>query len=90
MTREEMKAALIRAANPDTAAEALTEISAAVDDLYTENEAAAAATAKANETIAQLRDANMRLFLRIGGDAETEEEKEETIDEMTARLRESM
>lgn len=89
MTREEFKTLLAGAANPDTAADSLTAISDGVDALYTELDAASAKSAEDAETINQLRDSNMRLFLRVSGNEPDDEpeDKEETVDEMRNRLR---
>ena len=89
MTREEFKALLAGAANPDTAADSLTSISDGVEGLFSELEAASAKASSDAETINQLRDSNMRLFLRVSGSEPDDEpdEKEETVDEMKSRLR---
>ena len=89
MTREEFKALLAGAANPDTAADSLTSISDGVEGLFSELEAASAKASSDAETINQLRDSNMRLFLRVSGTApdDPEPDHEETVDEMKNRLR---
>lgn len=72
MTRDEVLALITQAANADTAPAALSELTGAVNELFTTNETLTQ-TVKENETtIANLRDTNMRLFL-----AQTEKVKED-------------
>lgn len=87
MTREEFDTLLTQAADPNQTAMALTQIREGVDTLFNSNENLSQQVAESNETIAQLRQTNMQLFLRIGGQAPEEEEKEETLEEMDERLR---
>ena len=87
MTREEFETLLTQAADPNQTAIALTQIREGVGELFNSNENLSQQVAESNETIAQLRQTNMQLFLRIGGQAPEEEEKEETLEEMDERLR---
>lgn len=87
MTREEFDTLLTQATDPNQTALALSQIREGVGELYNSNENLSQQVAESNETIAQLRQTNMQLFLRIGGQAPQEEEKEETLEEMDERLR---
>ena len=87
MTREEFDTLLTQAADPNQTALALSQIREGVGELFNSNENLSQQVAESNETIAQLRQTNMQLFLRIGGQAPEEEEKEETLEEMDERLR---
>ena len=88
MTREEFAELLGRASNPDTSAEALLGISDGTNELFDAIEAAQNQANEDAKTIAELRDANTRLFQRIGvSEPQEEEEHEETLDEMDERLR---
>lgn len=74
-TRDEMTALLRAAAAPDTAAEALTTISAEITEMFDTLEANKESMGKLTDQVNGLRDSNMRLFLRVTGDAgKTEEE----------------
>lgn len=74
-TRDEMTALLRAAAAPDTAAEALTTISAEVTEMYDTLEANKTVMTQLTDQVNGLRDSNMRLFLRVTGEAgKTEEE----------------
>ena len=74
-TRDEMTALLRAAAAPDTAAEALTTISAEVTEMYDTLEANKTAMNQLTDQVNGLRDSNMRLFLRVTGDAGKEEDE---------------
>ena len=87
MTREEFDTLLTQATDPNQTALALSQIREGVGELFNSNEKLSQQVADGNETIAQLRQTNMQLFLRIGGQAPEEEEKEETLEEMDERLR---
>ena len=87
MTREEFNTMLTQAADPNQTALALSQIREGVGELFNSNENLSQQVAEGNETINQLRQTNMQLFLRIGGQAPEEEEKEETLEEMDERLR---
>ena len=87
MTREEFDTLLTQAADPNQTALALSQIREGVGELFNSNENLSKQVNDDNETIAQLRQTNMQLFLRIGGQAPQEEEKEETLEEMDERLR---
>lgn len=87
MTREEFDTLLTQAADPNQTALALSQIREGVGELFNSNENLSQQVAEGNETINQLRQTNMQLFLRIGGQAPEEEEKEETLEEMDERLR---
>ena len=87
MTREEFDTLLTQAADPNQTALALSQIREGVGELFNSNDNLSQQVAESNETIAQLRQTNMQLFLRIGGQAPEEEEKEETLEEMDERLR---
>ena len=87
MTREEFNTLLTQAADPNQTAMALSQIREGVGELFNSNENLSQQVTESNETIAQLRQTNMQLFLRIGGQAPEEEEKEETLEEMDERLR---
>lgn len=87
MTREEFDTLLTQAADPNQTALALSQIREGVGELFNSNENLSQQVNDSNETINQLRQTNMQLFLRIGGQAPEEEEKEETLEEMDERLR---
>lgn len=72
MTRDEVLALITQAANADTAPAALSELTGAVNELFTTNETLTQTVQENETTIANLRDTNMRLFL-----AQTEKVKEE-------------
>lgn len=72
MTRDEVLALITQAANADTAPAALSELTGAVNELFTTNETLTKTVQENETTIANLRDTNMRLFL-----AQTEKVKEE-------------
>lgn len=87
MTREEFGKYLTAAANPDTAPDALASIKSGVDELFTTSETATATLADNAKTIADLRDTNMRMFLRqVGESGGQEEDKEETLEEYNRRF----
>lgn len=65
MTRDDMKAIIAQAADPDKAAEALTAITDEVTTLYDTVDSYAEQVAEKDKTIADLRDSNTRLMLRI-------------------------
>ena len=65
MTRDDMTALIAQAADPDKAAEALTAIAEEVTSLYDTAEGYAKQVAEKDKTIADLRDSNTRLMLRI-------------------------
>ena len=87
MTREEFDTLLTQAADPNQTALALSQIREGVGELFNSNENLSKQVNDSNETINQLRQTKMQLFLRIGGQAPEEEEKEETLEEMDERLR---
>ena len=87
MTREEFETLLTQATDPNQTAMALAQIREGVGELFNSNENLSKQVNDSNETINQLRQTNMQLFLRIGGQAPEEEEKEETLEEMDERLR---
>lgn len=72
MTLEEVLALITQAANADTAPAALSELTGAVNELFTTNETLTQTVQENETTIANLRDTNMRLFL-----AQTEKVKED-------------
>ena len=72
MTRDEVLALITQAANADTAPAALSELTGAVNELFTTNETLTQTVQENQTTIANLRDTNMRLFL-----AQTEKVKED-------------
>ena len=72
MTRDEVLALITQAANADTAPAALSELTGAVNELFTTNETLTQTVQENETTIANLRDTNMRLFL-----AQTEKLKED-------------
>lgn len=72
MTRDEVLALITQAANADTAPAALSELTGAVNELFTTNETLTQTVQENETTIANLRDTNMRLFL-----AQTEKVNEE-------------
>lgn len=72
MTRDEVLALITQAANADTAPAALSELTGAVNELFTTNETLTQTVQENESTIANLRDTNMRLFL-----AQTEKVKED-------------
>lgn len=81
MTPEELKALMTAAANPDTAAEALTNLNDKVLALMSETDKLKADKAESDKTIGSLRDTNMRLFLRTTG-AEPQQEEPKKVQEM--------
>ena len=72
MTRDEVLALITQAANADTAPAALSELTGAVNELFTTNETLTKTVQENETTIANLRDTNMRMFL-----AQTEKVKED-------------
>lgn len=72
MTRDEVLALITQAANADNAPAALSELTGAVNELFTTNETLTQTVQENETTIANLRDTNMRLFL-----AQTEKVKED-------------
>lgn len=72
MNRDEVLALITQAANADTAPAALSELTGAVNELFTTNETLTKTVQENETTIANLRDTNMRLFL-----AQTEKVKED-------------
>lgn len=76
MNRDEFNRLLLGAANPDTAAESLAAISEAITAVFDERDAAAAARDELTGQVSQLRDANIRLFLKIQGEPEPEKDEE--------------
>lgn len=72
MTRDEVLALITQAANADTAPAALSELTGAVNELFTTNDTLTKTVQENATTIANLRDTNMRLFL-----AQTEKVKED-------------
>lgn len=72
MTRDEVLTLITQAANADTAPAALSELTGAVNELFTTNETLTQTVQENETTIANLRDTNMRLFL-----AQTEKVKED-------------
>lgn len=83
-TRDEMTALLRAAAAPDTAAEALTTISAEITEMFDTMDANKAAMDQMTGQIAGLRDSNMRLFLRVTGDAGKPESDEDPAEKLVA------
>lgn len=81
MTPEELKALMTAAANPDTAAEALTSLHDKVLALMSETDKLKSDKAEADKTIGSLRDTNMRLFLRTTG-AEPNQDEPKKVQEM--------
>ena len=92
MTREEAKAYLADALDPDKAAGAIQYLSDGVEQLFGDYEAATAGLSERDEKITELRDTNNKLtaanLLLRTSDVQEQEEKEETVDELNARLRE--
>ena len=88
MTRERAKELFELAVNPDRAPDALSELRAGVDELFTENDTFRENNETLNNQITQLREVNLNLFLRMGKEQEDtvieEEEKEPTRDEILA------
>lgn len=83
MTPEELKALMTAAANPDTAAEALTSLHDKVLALMSETDKLKSDKAEADKTIGSLRDTNMRLFLRTtGAGAEPNQDEPKKVQEM--------
>lgn len=64
MTKEEFNVFLTSAANPDTAPAALASIQEGFNELFTNNESLTANLTTKDNQIADLRDTNMKLFLR--------------------------
>lgn len=88
MTREEFKSLMANASDPNKMAETLAAINTGVEDLFDAADASAAKAKEDAETINQLRDSNMRLFLKVSGAEETDPEpEEETFEQMQERLR---
>lgn len=83
MTREELKAILTAAGDPNTSAEALVTISDKVGGMITEADDLREKLSDAERTIASLRDTNMRLFLRTTGAGECDSDEPKKIGDMT-------
>lgn len=93
MTRDEMRALIRQAANPDTAAEALTAIDAEVTSMFDTIEAGGNRTKDLEGQVAQLRDSNMRLFLRVTGEAPKDPEEksdEDFLKEVEGKILENL
>ena len=75
-TRDEITAILRDAANPDKAAEALTTLSSEINEMFDTIDSSKGAIDQMTGQIAGLRDANMRLFLRVTGSGEPENKEE--------------
>lgn len=93
MTEAELQALIESASNPDTAAEALLDLSDKVKELIAANTKLTSDNATATETIAQLRDTNLRIALRKGVvsgsvPADQEADQKEISDMTRAELRE--
>lgn len=88
MTREEFKAHMTDAADPNKAPIALAAIREGVEELFTTGETAAKTLADNEATINELRSVNMKLFLRQGAgtDTEQDEPQEETLDQYNDRI----
>ena len=81
MTRDEVLALITQAANADTAPAALSELTGAVNELFTTNETLTQTVQENEETIANLRDTNMRLFLAQTDQVEDKEPEPEKTPE---------
>ena len=95
MTREDMTKLLRAAADPNSAAEALTKLNDGITELFDTAEASAAKIGELTETVNGLRDSNLRLFLRVTGpeakEQPTEEESEaEFLKQIEAKIFENM
>lgn len=77
-TRDDFAVLFRTAADPNKAAEALADLSAAVTELYDTADANAAKIGELNDTVAGLRDSNMRLFLRVTGTGPSPDEPDAT------------
>lgn len=85
MTREEFSRYLIAAANPDTAAEALTQINDGVTSLFDGQAASETRITDLTNQVNNLRDTNTRLFLRItGAQGEGEQDKDPEAENLKA------
>lgn len=82
MKREEFTELITQSADPDKAPATLQTLATAINDLLTENETLSQQVAEQGNTIATLRDTNMRLFLQQTKPVEeTEPEPEKTPDD---------
>ena len=90
MTQEELEALLAQCANPDTAPVALSTLKDKVSVLISDCANAKSKSDEDAKKIAELRDVNMRMFLRTTSEVKDQEEHEETVDELNARLREAL
>lgn len=87
LSKEKLNQLLKEATNPDKAPLALQQLTDEVSGLIDEHAAATATLGEKDNTIAQLRDTNMQLFLRTTGNPEqTQVEKEKTPDELFDEL----
>lgn len=87
MTREEFAAFMKDAADANKAPDALSRIKDGVEEMFATIDTLSESKTANEATIAELRDVNMRMFLRQGSPAEDDEDEEETLDEMDERLR---
>lgn len=89
MTIEELEALLKQAADPNSAPEALATLREKVSEIITVNGTLASQHAEDEKTIGDLRDVNMRMFLRTGSEptGDNSVPEEETPEQVTERLR---
>ena len=81
LDRESLKDLLVKAADADQAPVALGDLEAEVGGMIEALDSANATIAENEKTIAELRDTNMKLFLRSTGTVE-EKDPEKTTDEV--------
>lgn len=79
MTRDDFKALIVAAADPDRAAAAMADLTEKANELFDTVDAYGEKIQQLEGQVSQLRDDNHRLFLRVAdAPAEKEEEKELT------------
>ena len=86
MKKDELKNLIKAAANPDNAAEALANLSTAIDSIFDDIEARTTEAAKLTEQVNSLRDSNLRLFLRVT-EGQKQEPEEESPDKFITEIK---
>lgn len=87
-TRDEFTALLRAAADPATGAEALMNLNDAATELFDSIDAANTKIETLTADNGKLRDTNMRLFLRVTGDAPKDEPERDIFADVSASIAE--
>lgn len=88
ITKDEFSKLLVMATDPDKAPEALQQLQEHGEEIFSDVENFTKQLEEHKAKVAELRDTNMRMFLKVGAKGEEirAEEKEETGDEKFDRL----